>query len=333
MHAGNEISPDTISKLVSGYQESRVLLTAYELGIFTAVGDGAKSSAEVAHAINADARATDRLMNALCALGLLAKKGGLFSNRTLAARYLVEGKPEYMTNLMHANNQWKKWSLLTEAVRRGTSVSPVTDRGKSEDWPRSFISAMHWRGASLAAELVSKIDITGVSRMLDVGGGSGVFAMTMARKREEMQAVVFDLPEVIPITKRYIEEAGMSDRVKTTAGNFMTDDFGSGYDLVLFSAIFHMNSPSQNKELLDKTYRALEPGGRVVVSDYVLDETRTRPARGAFFALNMLVSTNAGDAYTESELREWMDAAGFHGVERRELSTGHGLMLGRKPGS
>jgi ubiquinone/menaquinone biosynthesis C-methylase UbiE len=330
MNAREGLSPDLIAELVSGYQRSRILLTAYELGIFTAIGDEKKTSREVALLIKADLRGTDRLMNALCALGLFDKKEELFSNRPLTARFLVEGKPEYMTNLMHANNQWRKWSTLTEAVRCGTSVSPASDRGKSEDWPHSYISAMHWRGGLLAAEFVSKIDLTGVSRMLDVGGGSGVYAMAMVRAKEDMEAVVFDLPDVIALTRRFIEEAGLTNRMKTVEGDFEKDDFGSGFDLVLFSAILHMNSPLINKELLDKARRALNPGGLVVISDFILDEDRTTPVRGAIFAINMLVSTEAGDSYTEGELREWMKASGFDDIERKDLTSGHNLLMGRK---
>ena len=330
MKAGQGLSPDMIADLASGYQRSRILLTAYELGIFTALGEEKKTSREVARLVEANPRGTDRLMNALCALGLLDKKEELFSNRPLAARYLVEGKPEYMANLMHANNQWRKWSTLTEAVRCGASVSPVSDKGKSEDWPHSYISAMHWRGALLAPEFVSRIDLNGVSRMLDVGGGSGVYAMAMVHAKEDMEAVVFDLPDVIALTRRFIEEAGLTGRMKTVEGNFEKDDFGSGFDLVLFSAILHMNSPLVNKELLDKAHRALNPGGLVVISDFILDEDRTTPARGAIFALNMLVSTEAGDSYTEGELRRWMKASGFDDIERKDLTSGHNLLMGRK---
>jgi SAM-dependent methyltransferase len=330
MNAEEGLSPDTIANLASGYQRSRILLTAYELGIFTALGDEEKTSREVARLVKADLRGTDRLMNALCALGLLDKNEELFSNRPLAARFLVEGKPEYMTNLMHANNQWRRWSTLTEAVRCGTSVSPASDKGKSEDWPNSYISAMHWRGALIASEFASKIDLSGVSRMLDVGGGSGIYAMAVVKAKPDMEAVVFDLPGVIPLTRRFIEEAGLSGRMKTVEGDFEKDDFGSGFDLVLFSAILHMNPPLINKELLDKARRALNPGGLVVICDFILDEDRTSPAKGAVFALNMLVSTEAGDSYTEGELREWMEASGFGNIERKDLTSGHNLLMGRK---
>ncbi len=330
MPVNETLSSQPIMDIVSAYQKSRLVLTAYELDVFTALGDGKKTSSEVAKKIKTDPRATDRLMNALCAIGLLEKKEGRFANTPITNRFLVKGKPDYMANLMHSANQWKTWSTLTDAVRQGTSVvaRQINDRG--DKWLDAFISAMHHHGRLQASELISKIDLSGVRRILDVGGGSGAYAMAFVRAKEEIEAVVFDLPNVIPITKRYIKEAGLADKIKTVAGDYNEDALGRGYDLVFISAILHINSSSGNIELLRKASSALNPGGRVVVSDFIVDEDRTGPARGALFALNMLVSTEAGDTYTESEVRAWMKETGFFEVTRRETGPGMSLIIGRK---
>jgi 2-polyprenyl-3-methyl-5-hydroxy-6-metoxy-1,4-benzoquinol methylase len=326
------LSPDSIREIAHACQRSRVLLTAYELGVFTALGDASKSSAEVATKLKTDPRATDRLMNALCAIGLLEKKGDKFSNTPATARFLVQGKPEYMAGLMHTVHLWDTWSTLTPAVREGKSVGrpPVNERG--EKWLTAFIAAMHDRAKKQAPVVASLLDLSGVSRVLDVGGGSGAFAMAFVCAKAGISATVFDLPNVVSLTQTYIEQEGLADKVKTVAGDYMVDDLGSGFDLVFLSAIIHSNSVEENLKLIRKCAQALSPQGQVVVQDFIMDEDRTSPAHGALFALNMLVGTEAGDTYTEAEVRSWMEETGLSNFIRKDTHFGTALIMGRKSG-
>ncbi len=322
--------PDDIMQLAVGFQRSRILLTAYELGLFSVLGDEEKTSADVADELGTDARATDRLMNALCVMGLLEKSDGLFSNAPSAAELLVKGKPGYMAGLMHTVHLWDTWSTLTDAVRAGGSVAmgPVNDRG--DKWLDAFIEAMHYRGTRQAEEVVSQLDLDGVDRVLDVGGGSGAFSIAFARAREGLRATVFDLPNVIPLTAKYLEDEGYSDRVDTAVGDYHADDFGDGYDMVFLSAIIHSNSFDENRELIKKAADALNPGGQVVVSDFIVDEDRIGPPWAVVFALNMLVATEAGDTYTESEVRDMMGQAGLTDITRKDADFASSLIIGTK---
>ena len=173
--------------------------------------------------------------------------------------------------------------------------------------------------------------MSGVRRALDVGGGSGAYAMAFCAADPEMRATVFDLPNITPLTREYIAAEGMEGRVDTEDGNFLTDDLGAGYDLVFVSAIVHMLSPEKNTALIGKCAAAANAGGRVVVQDFIMDEERLSPAGGAIFALNMLVGTECGDTYTENEVRGWMESAGLEGVTRTDTGAGTSLIVGRKP--
>ena len=113
-------------------------------------------------------------------------------------------------------------------------------------------------------------------------------------------------------------------------GNYDVDPLGSDFDLVFLSAIIHSNSPSGNRTLIGKAARAAAPQGQVVVQDFIVDEDRTGPSFATLFALNMLVGTETGDTYTESEVRQWMDEAGLRQVVRKDTSFGTGLIIGRK---
>ena len=320
--------PDEIIEMASGYQKSRIILTAFELDVFTAIGGGMVSAEDVARTICANAKATGRLLNALCAIGLIEKKEDFFFNTDASARYLVRGSEEYLSRIGHMLNLYRTWGTLTEAVRQGGSV---TAREYDEVSLVHFIEAMHHRAKKTSGELVSHIDLDGVKRVLDVGGGSGAYSMAFARAKDDLHAVVFDLPEVTDLARRYITESGLASRIGTKSGDYNRDDFGSGFDLVFMSAIVHINTPAENRALVARAFRALNAGGRIVIQDFIMEEDRTAPARGALFSLNMLVNTSGGDTYTEREMREWLAGAGCTEIARIETGMANDLMVGRKP--
>jgi ubiquinone/menaquinone biosynthesis C-methylase UbiE len=327
-------SPDDLIGTIMTFRQSRVILSAFELGLFSAFHGTRKTSAAVARRLGTDLRGTDRLMNALSALGLLRKNGQLFSNTSFSAEYLVKGKPRYMAGLEHAAGLWHRWSSLTQAVCHGGRVTEpeLGDREKERSRTEGFIASMHQRASVQAPRIVLLIDLSGVKRILDIGGGSGAFSIEFVRAKKDIQATVFDLPEVIPLTRKYVRKAGLSHRFTFIPGDFDHDNFGSGYDIAFLSAIIHMNSLPQNLRLFKKCARALAPGGRLVVSDYIMSQDRTKPAYGTFFALNMLVNTKAGDTYTEQEVRAAMKKAGLTRILRKATPFDSSLMIGIKPG-
>lgn len=322
------MTPQGLRELIYNFRTSRVLLTAIELDLFSALDKESKTSAEVSSIISADPRATDRLMNVLCNIDLLEKKNGQFSNSDFSSRYLVKGKPDYISNLLHAVNLWDSWSNLTEIVRRGKPVQRNDKDGKN--WRDNFIEAMHYRAVKQASEDINMIDLSGVRNVLDLGGGSGAYAMNFANSSKDIAAAVFDLPEVIPLTEKYLEKSGLKDKVKTIKGNYLTDDIGTGYDLIFLSAIIHSNSFEENKDLVMKCADALNKNGMLVIQDYVMDDERITPPAGTMFAINMLVNTKGGDTFTQTEIYSWLKNAGLKNIIRNETTRGSSQVIARK---
>jgi ubiquinone/menaquinone biosynthesis C-methylase UbiE len=192
---------------------------------------------------------------------------------------------------------------------------------------------MHGRACQQAPGVVALLDLSGVSRVLDVGGGSGAYTMAFVRAKEGIRATVFDLPNVIPLTRSYIEKEGLSHKVETVVGDYNVNELGGGFDLAFLSAIVHSNSFEENRGLMWKVSRALSPQGQAVVQDFIMDEGRTSPPFGALFALNMLVGTESGDTYTELEVRMWMEEAGLSHITRKDTGFGTSLIIGRKIGA
>jgi hypothetical protein len=149
---------------------------------------------------------------------------------------------------------------------------------------------------------------------LDLGGGSGTWTIPFLRLHPTVKATIFDQPDVIPTAERLLRNVGMADRVRLVPGNFYTDELPGGADLAWVSAIVHQNSREQNRAMFGKVFAALVPGGRILIRDFVMDEDRTSPPMGAFFAVNMLVGTPGGGTFTFSQLRDDLAAAGFVGA-------------------
>jgi (2Fe-2S) ferredoxin/predicted O-methyltransferase YrrM len=324
--------PDPLQQTIRGFQESRAILTAIELDVFSAAAAGTGTAAEVATRIGADARAVEMLLNALVALRLLDKRGDTYANTPTAARYLAAGGPDdSRAALMHTVHMWTTWSRLTDAVRTGTA--PVGDQGadRGTTWTEAFIAAMHKNARERAGAVVRAAAVEGARTMLDVGGGSGAYSIEFAKANPLLRVDLLDIPAVTPIADRHIAAARLEDRIRTRAGDLRTDRLGDRYDVILVSAICHMLSPEENRDLLARCFAASAPGGRVIVQDFILDASKTAPKSGALFALNMLVATRSGSAYSEPEYTEWLQSAGFTGVEHVQFPGPTGLMIGRRP--
>jgi (2Fe-2S) ferredoxin/predicted O-methyltransferase YrrM len=318
--------PDHLDQRVRSYMPSRCLLTALELDIFTAVGEGA-SAEQIGASIHANARAAGMLLNALVALGLLSKSGDVYTNTPESARFFAQSsKDSHRDGLLHIANIWHRWSTLTEAVRRGTRV-PI-DRDNTPGWTRSFIAAMQRSAKDRAPHVVKALGTSGVRRILDLGGGSGAYSIAFAQACPDVQCEILDLPEVVPLTAEYVSKAGVMAQVTLRAGDMLHADFGSGYDIIMLNAICHMFSAEQNQDIFRRARHALAPKGRLAVQDFILNPEKTGPPQAALFSLNMLVSTDAGASYNAAEYTCWMKAAGFPDVRRLNLPGPSDMIVG-----
>jgi (2Fe-2S) ferredoxin/2-polyprenyl-3-methyl-5-hydroxy-6-metoxy-1,4-benzoquinol methylase len=327
------VVPDELTDMIRGFQASRVVLSAIELDMFSAVaenGDNATAAATAAR-LGTDPRSTEVLLNALVALSLLTKRDGKYANAPLARRYLVRGERDDARDaLKHSLSLWNTWSTLSERVKTG-HVAAFRDMGnRGESWTVPFIAAMHRNAAMRAPLVVRTVGAAGVGRVLDVGGGSGAFSIAFAQANPTLQAEVLDLATVTPIAAKHVAEAGLSDRVHVRVGDLRKDALGEGYDLVLLSAICHMLGPDENQDLLRRAHAALSPGGRIAIQDHVMNEEGTLPRAGAMFAVNMLVGTPDGCSFRESQYQAWLVAAGFRDVRHVPLPGPNDIMLATK---
>jgi len=324
------MNPNTIREFAASFQKSRILLSGFELDIFTNIDESGTTNYQIANNLHLDEHACERLLNALVSLGFLVKKNQLFFNTEESFNFLSKKSSNYLGGLMHSNHLWNTWSKLTNVVKTGNSAhsSEINERG--EEWLFPFINAMHDRAKKQAPEQLANIDLSDIKSTLDIGGGSGAYSMEFVSKKPGIEATVFDLPNVIPITIKFIEKEGFSDKIKTYTGDYTTNDLPKGFDLVFLSAIIHSNSLETNQDLIKKCFNSLNNNGRIIIQDWIMNNDRTQPISGAIFAINMLVGTEAGDCFTEQEVTEMLNTAGFKNISRIEFETGLSQMIAQK---
>jgi hypothetical protein len=319
---------EEITSTGSKYMESRILLTAVRLGLFGILGRGEETAAGVARTAGADERACAMLLDALCAMGFTAKSGGRYRVAPGREEFLVPGGRHYVGDILgHHERIWNNWSKLTEVVLSGEPAPrerPAAER--DEGARRDFILGMANIGAQGARELVQALDPRGPMQLLDVGGGPGTYALAFAEHNPELTAVVFDLPEVVPIAEEQIAVRGLGDRVSTAGGSYLEDELPGGNQLALLSNIIHSLGPEENRELAGRIHRSLEPGGRLLLKDFFVDDDRTGPLWPAVFSINMLVGTANGRSYSEREVLGWLADAGFSPGARIQVAK-HSMVL------
>ena len=301
---------------VQGFMKDRAILTAAELDLFTELDKDPVSATDLADKLDLDERATTRLLDCLITFDLLKKEEDKYQT-TAKGSYLSALHPKSVLPLFkHASRLWNNWSHLTETVRKGINphLHALGDNPVPDEDRNAFIYSMHIRAQSLTGKISNAYDLRPFKKLLDIGGGSGAYTIAFLQKSPQMQAILFDLEPVISIAREMTGQAKLNDRVRLVAGNYNKDELPGGCDLALLSAIIHQNSPEENRTLYRKIYRALNKGGTLLIRDHVMDESRTQPPRGALFALNMLVSTPAGDTYTFEEIRKDLEMAGFDDV-------------------
>lgn len=329
----NTWTADRVLGQSRGYMESRILLTAAELDLFTPLAREALAAEEIARRLAGDLRATTIVLDALAALELLEKRDGRYRCPEDVARLLSADSPQSVLPMVrHHAGLWKSWSLLTEFVRGTSNAQGELGSPHGDDALAAFIGAMHVVASPQAAEIVRAIEPGDARALIDVGGASGTYVLAFLEAAPQMCATLFDRPPVVEMARRRMADAGVLDRVTLAGGDFYAGELPGKHDLAFVSAIIHQNSPAQNVDLFRKVLGALQPGGRIVVRDHVMSADRTQPARGAVFAVNMLVRTEGGNVYTFDEIRHALTEAGFERVRLIRADQGmDGLVEAYRP--
>lgn len=322
---------DELKNVCGAFRDARIVHVACDYKIFDELALGALDAAELAKRIRTNLRATELLCNALAGMGLLNKSNGCFINSETAKNYLVTSSPLYYGWIIkHSSQQWKSWGRLGDCLKTGEPVTSPSDGFDLEAFIMGMHSIVTARGD---AELLSdKLGLEKTTKMLDVGGGPGTFPIGFCRRHKKLNAVVFDLPPAVAIARKNLTKfQDVADRISFAEGDYLATDLPRGFDMVFLSNVIHSNNEEQCAMLIKKSYQALNPGGRIVIKDHIMNEDLTLPAMGSSFAINMLLHTNGRD-YSFNEIKNWMTDAGFSKITTIDLpkNAEYGVVIGVK---
>jgi hypothetical protein len=323
-------------RLALAYRSSMVLFAATELGVFTALANGDGTLESLTTACQAEREPLRMLLEACVAEGLVTTDGACYHNAAVTDAFLVRGRPTYGGHgLKYAEDLYPAWGRLADLVRTGRPViDPESILGDDKEKTRAFILAMHERARGLSAVLPHGADFSGRTRLLDIGGGPGTYSIALVQTTPGLHSTILDLPGVLEITREIVDQNGCANRVTLRPGNYLTSDFGTGFDAVLLSGMMHRETGATCQRLLAKSFDALEPGGLIVVSDVFFDsDSKNSPPFAIQFALNMMLTSHDGSAHAKTEMARWLADAGFAQVEVRDLPppNPHSLVVGFKP--
>ena len=273
------------------------------------------------------------ILIACVGLGLLDKQGERFSNNEVAQTFLVKGSERYQGGIVSMFADWvQPWSKLQDAVETGRPVV-VKQHDKGEEATRTYIMGMLYRGIPQARLLAEEVPLPGRKKMLDVGGGPGIFPIILTERNVGLKADVLDLPQTLRVTKDIIKDFSAQARVGVKEGDYLQDSFGDGYDVVLLSSMISQEGPDVIKNIIKKSFEAMEPGGVILIQEQFLETDKTGPLLAALIGINQLIHTPAGRAYSAKEVSDWAEEIGFVNLSFRPLPepSPFTLIQGTKP--
>jgi ubiquinone/menaquinone biosynthesis C-methylase UbiE len=320
-----QVDLQNIWSLMTGFQQSAAFKAAVELELFTKIGEGKTTAAQIAEATGAAERGVRILADVLTVLGLLRKSGNEYSLTADSAFFLDKNSQAYMASAVEflmGPTQMRGFNDFTNAVRKGGTT--VTGDGsvdpESPMWvtfARAMAPLMFPSGQAIAANLGIPNDEP--IKVLDIAAGHGMFGIQVAQAYPNAQIRAVDWPNVLTVATENAEKFGVADRHHLIPGSAFEVDFGTDYDVVLVTNFLHHFDVETNTNFMRKVYEALASGGKAVTLEFIPNEDRVSPPAEALFSMVMLAATPAGDAYTLGELVEMFENAGFNHNEHIPL--------------
>lgn len=311
-------------------EEAQLLLAALELDIFTLVGKKKLTLKVLAKQARCSEEGLEALLNCLVTLEAMHLKHGRYSNTAEMFKHFCKSSPDYKKGtVMLRQENYEEYGHLLDVIRNGRQFG---GKHEADDPERRelFTYAMHERSESRAKQVAAHVAKQPVGRLLDLGSGPGSYSAEILKRDKKATGTLLDRESALKTGRKIWGKSSVWQRIETRPGDLFDTDYGNGFDTILFSNILHIYNPDENAALLEKMNHALNPGGRVVLLDYFLNDARTKPHHASMFSLTMLLFTETGKTYTWKETETLLRSAGFHKLNRVPLEDDSGLLTGIK---
>ena len=309
-------NPGTLLATSGQYWQGCALHAGVKLDLFTVLGESQSTAAAIAEQADCAPRSLTMLLRALAAMGLLIKSDDTYANTPFSRKFLDQKSDDYLGHIIqHHHHLMASWAQLPQAVRHDQPM-PERITGDDPEVRRSFLMGMFNMAGLQAEQMAASVDLGQARHLLDLGGGPGTYAIYFCRANPELRATVFDLPATRPFAEETIDRFQLTDRIQFQAGDYLQDVLEGQYDAVWLSHILHGEGPDACQALISKAVGVLNPGGQIIIHDFVMDDTEDGPIFPALFALNMLLGTDEGQTYTHAQIHGMLSAAGITDIRR-----------------
>ncbi len=333
-----------LEMVFGGHIFFQTLRTAVRLGVFDLLErEGPLTRTAMAEQLKLEEQPLRIVLLGLVSTGILDKEGDRYRNTPAASTYLVSTSPSKITAYVELQHRvmYKGLYWLLESVREHRNVGLKEFPGDETtlyqrlahdpELEHIFQEAMQELSVQANQGLVENLDLSGVSHLVDVGGGDGTNIIALAKRFPHLRATVFDSPTVCEIARRNIAAHGLADRLDAVPGNCFTDPFPEA-DALMFCHFFTIWSPEKDRQLLQKCHDSLPAGGRVILFNMMQNDDESGPLTAAIGSPYFLaIATGEGMLYTWQEYEDWMQQTGFRNIQRQPLPLDHGILTGTKP--
>ena len=335
VHADGPLTPGLVFDMLQAHQRTAALKAAIDLDLFRAIGEGFGDVGSLARQCSASERGIRILCDYLTIYGILVKENGRYRHSPTSAAFLDPRSPSSLASIAQflGNEALRNpCQHLSDIVRSGRTTLPGDGAVEPENpiWVQ-FAETMAPMMAPMVAPL-GRVVLNGHDgplRVLDIAAGHGLFGIEIAKQNPQARVTGLDWAPVLRVALENARKAGVLDRYDMLPGSAFDVDFGGPYDAVLLTNFLHHFDKPTCVTLLKKVHSALRPAGRVATLEFVPNEDRVSPPMPAAFAMNMLLTTPAGDAYTLSELTSMYGDAGFSDISAHPIPMSpHTVVLG-----
>ncbi|MEW5421797.1 methyltransferase [Amorphus sp. 3PC139-8] len=330
---------EEISDIAFGFMGSKALFAALHFGVFTHLANGPMTAEELGAASGLPTERARTLLTALASLTLVSVEEGRFANSPAADAFLVKGAKYDFGDYLRLQVDRQMYRLLDQIEPALANKLPEEATGSYADWfsdpeeARLYSESQHAGSLGPARGLAKAVDLSDAKTFLDVGGGTGAYAITMCKAHPELKATVVDFPNVAALGRKYVQEAGLSERITFVDGNALETEWPKDQDAVLMSYLFSGVPGETHDGLIKRAYDTLTEDGHYMVHDFIVNADRTGPKLAALWQLQHTAFTPTARSLDDVTLAASLKKAGFKDVEVRSMIPGLTMLAtGRKPG-